>query len=141
VSHFNASRKGSIVRMLAAGLLGTTLPGSAALAGNATHGQPQFTGSKSGEASSERSAAVKAPARKPLRKPDGSGNFIYAIINNIRAQSEEICTRYGSPSDCLQEAEVCLTMRDAEDNQVRMCLNTVPGSDDRADAQKARLRR
>jgi len=110
-----------------------------ALAG--TRGQPQGIGAKPTDTASERAVSAKAPARKPLRKPDESGTLIYGIINNIRAQSEEICTRYGSPSDCLQEAEVCLTMRDAEDNQVRMCLNTVPGNQERADSQKARLRR
>jgi hypothetical protein len=57
---------------------------------------------------------------------DRSGNFVYGIINQIRAQSEELCARYGSPGDCLEEAEVCLTMRDTEDNEVRLCLNTIP---------------
>ena len=95
------------------------------------------------EISSERSGPAKAPARKPARKqPDRSGNFVYGIIDQIRAQSEELCARYGSPGDCLEEAEVCLTMRDADDNQVRLCLNTSPGdSDNRDSAQKSRLRR
>lgn len=64
-------------------------------------------------------------------------------MNQIRAQSEEICARYGSTSDCLEEAEVCLTMRDTDDNQVRLCLNTVPGErgGDGGPVQKSRLRR
>ncbi|PVE21071.1 hypothetical protein DC522_28600 [Microvirga sp. KLBC 81] len=96
------------------------------------------------EISSERSGSAKAPARKPTRKqPDRSGNFVYGIINQIRAQSEELCARYGSPGDCLEEAEVCLTMRDFEDNRVRLCLNTVAGEGggDGGTVQKSRLRR
>jgi hypothetical protein len=51
-------------------------------------------------------------------------------------------TRYGNPDDCLEEAEVCLTMRDNDDNQVKLCLNTVPGeSGDPGLVQKSRVRR
>jgi hypothetical protein len=83
------------------------------------------------------------PARKPMRTPDGAGNFVYGLINTIRAQSEELCARYGNPSDCLEEAEVCLTMRDTEDNTVRLCLNTTPGENegDKGTVQKSRVRR
>jgi hypothetical protein len=66
-------------------------------------------------------------ARKPTRKPDGAGNFVYEIINQIQVQSKELCARYGNPADCLEEAEVCLTMRDNGDNRIKLCLNTVPG--------------
>lgn len=43
----------------------------------------------------------------------------------------------------LEEAEVCLTMRDTGDNQVRLCLNTAPGEGGRDEGavQKSRLRR
>lgn len=77
------------------------------------------------------------------KRSDQSGNFVYGLIDQIRAKSEELCARYGSPSDCLEEAEVCLTMRDSEDNQVRLCLNAVPGEGggDRGAVQKSRLRR
>jgi hypothetical protein len=99
---------------------------------------------RSTDTSLERSVPNKGSARKPTRKePDRSGSFVYEIINNIRAQSEELCARYGSPSDCLEEAEVCLTMRDAADNQVRFCLNTAPKEDasDEGKVQRSRLRR
>jgi hypothetical protein len=130
--------------MAAANMLGLSLATHPALADSPAPGAPQEFGARPVEISSERSGSAKAPARKPARKqPDRSGNFVYGIINQIRAQSEELCARYGSPSDCLEEAEVCLTMRDSEDNQVRLCLNTVPGEagDDEGKAQKSRLRR
>lgn len=61
----------------------------------------------------------------------------------IRAQSEELCTRYGNPTDCLEEAEVCLTMRDDEDNRAKLCLNALPAesSSDAGGARKSHLRR
>jgi len=83
-------------------------------------------------------------ARRPMRRdPDRSGNFVYGIINQIKAQSEELCARYGGPGDCLEEAEVCLTMRDNDDNQVKLCLNTVPGESKDGDGrvQRSRVRR
>jgi hypothetical protein len=75
--------------------------------------------------------------------PDRTGNFVYGLINTIWAQSEELCARYGNPSDCLEEAEVCLTMRDTDDNEVRLCLNTVPGDSggNRGTVQNSRMRR
>lgn len=125
---------------MAATLLGTCLAADPALA-ESPLGLAQEVGSKSAGSTVERS--VRAPARKPPRKPSGAGNLVYEIINNIRAQSEEVCVRYGSPADCLEEAEVCLTMRDTEDNQVRLCLNTVPGDSggDEGKVQKSRVRR
>ncbi|MBB3018755.1 hypothetical protein FHR70_001809 [Microvirga lupini] len=94
-------------------------------------------------ASSKRSTPGEAPARKPSGTRDGAGNFVYGLINTIRAQSEELCARYGNPSDCLEEAEVCLTMRDNDDNQIRLCLNTVSGGSegDRGPMQQSKLRR
>ena len=81
--------------------------------------------------------------RKPQRKPDGAGNFVYELINQIQVQSKELCARYGNPADCLEEAEVCLTMRDTGDNTVRLCLNTTPGESegDKGTVQKSRVRR
>jgi hypothetical protein len=133
---------GPIVSMLAANLLGLSFTANAALAEPAVPGQAQEIGSKSAQASSKRSGSAKTPARKPMGKPDGTGNFVYEIINTIRVQSAELCARYGNPADCLEEAEVCLTMRDNDDNQVRLCLNTVPGdSGDQGSVQKSQLRR
>jgi hypothetical protein len=51
-----------------------------------------------------------------MARPEGAGNFVYGIIHTIQAESEELCARYGNPADCLEEAEVCLTMRDDDDN-------------------------
>jgi hypothetical protein len=77
------------------------------------------------------------------KEADRSGNFVYGIIHQIQAQSEELCARYGGPGDCLEETEVCLTMRDTGENLVRLCLNTVPGESKGAEGkmQKSRIRR
>jgi hypothetical protein len=58
-----------------------------------------------------------------LAEPGRSGNFVYGIVHHIRAQSQELCARYGGPGDCLEEAELCLTMRDTAENVVQLCLN------------------
>jgi len=50
-------------------------------------------------------------------------------MDSIRARSGDLCARYGGPTDCLDEAEVCLTMRDDKDSYIRLCLNTVSGED------------
>jgi hypothetical protein len=117
------------------------LPVNAALADSPTQKLVQENGSNAAGPSSERSGPAKAPARKPLRKPDGAGNFVYELINQIEVQSKDLCARYGNPADCLEEAEVCLTMRDTGDNQVRLCLNTVPGGSEGSTVQKSRVRR
>ena len=134
---------GPFVSMLAATLLGIFLSATSALAENPVREQTQEIGSSVAGTSSERSRPGKAPARKPQRKPDGAGNFVYELINQIQAQSKELCARYGNPSDCLEEAEVCLTMRDTGDNTVRLCLNTTPGESegDKGTVQKLRVRR
>jgi hypothetical protein len=129
--------------MLAANPLGVLLSANSALADNPAREQAQEIGSRGTGSSSERSGPATPPARKPARKPDRSGNFVYEIINQIQAQSKEMCARYGNPADCLEEAEVCLTMRDTEDNTVRLCLNTTPGESegDKGTVQKSRVRR
>ena len=109
--------------MVAATLLGMCLPATSVLADNPARGPAQGIGSSLAASPSERSG----PAKAAVRKPDGAGNFVYELINQIQVQSKELCARYGNPADCLEEAEVCLTMRDTGDNQVRLCLNTVPG--------------
>jgi hypothetical protein len=131
------------VSIQAANLLGSSLSATAVLANDPAPGQVQEIGSKSAGISSKQSGSAKSLVRKSTRKPDGAGNFVYGIINTIRAQSEELCARYGNPSDCLEEAEVGLTVRDADDNQVRLCLNTAPGDgkSGRGTVQKSRLRR
>ena len=139
-----ASTKRHVLSVAAANLVALSLAANSALADNPAPGPMQEIGARSAEISSERSGSARAAARKPTRKqPDRSGNFVYGIINQIRAQSEELCARYGSPGDCLEEAEVCLTMRDAEDNKVRLCLNTIPGEGGGTGGavQKSRLRR
>jgi hypothetical protein len=132
-------RKGQVLSRAAAGLIGMSVAASPALAENATPAHAQEIGSKS----VERSGSAKSVPRKAPRKPDRSGSFIYEIIDTIRARSGDFCTRYGSPADCLEEAEVCLTMRDDDDNQFRLCLNTVPGEEGRdgGKMQGARTRR
>ena len=135
-------RKQAVVSFLAASLLGLSLPANAAQADNPTRGLAQAVTSKSSGSPSKKSAPPKAPALEPTREPEGTGNFVYGLINTIRNQSKELCARYGNPADCLEEAEVCLTMRDNDNNQVRLCLNTAPGeSGDSGSVQKSRLRR
>ena len=135
--------KRSAACLAAATLVGMFLPTTSALANSPTRGPAQEIGSRVAGTSSERSGPAKAPVRKPQRKPDGAGNFVYELINQIQVQSKELCARYGDPSDCLEEAEVCLTMHDTEDNTVRLCLNTTPGESEgnKGTVQKSRVRR
>ena len=135
------SSKGLGASVVAATLLGMCLPATSVLADNPARGPAQGIGSSLAASPSERSGPAKAAVRKPQRKPDGAGNFVYELINQIQVQSKELCARYGNPADCLEEAEVCLTMRDTGDNQVRLCLNTVPGGSEGGTVQKSRVRR
>jgi hypothetical protein len=142
VTNSLASSKRWIVSLVTANLLGIAIAANSALADDPP-GQTQEVRSKSANNSSDQSGSPKARALKRMRHPDGSGNFVYDIINDIRSRSQELCARYASPSDCLEEAEVCLTMRDNADNQVRLCLNTVPagsGGDD-VKVHRSRARR
>jgi hypothetical protein len=142
VTASKVSWKGRVASVVAATLLGILLPTTSVLADNAAREQAQEIGSKSAGSSSDLSGPAKTPARKPPRRSGGPSNFVYELINQIQVQSKELCARYGNPADCLEEAEVCLTMRDTDDNQVRLCLNTVPGdSGDKGTVQKSRLRR
>lgn len=128
---------------IAVSLLGIIPSANSVLADNPAHGQVHEINSKPAEPSSDRSMSVRAPSRKPLRKPGRSSNFIYEVLNNIRVQSEELCARYGNPDDCLEEVEVCLTMRDTEGSQARLCLNTVPvkSTGEEGNVQKSGVRR
>jgi hypothetical protein len=142
VTDLRVSWKRPVVSVVATSLLGLSLLAPSALADSPTRGPAQEVGSKSAGAPSKRSGPARSPAQGPMNKPDGAGNFVYGIINTIRVHSEELCARYGNPADCLEEAEVCLTMRDNDDNQVKLCLNTVPGdSGDQGPVEKSRLRR
>jgi hypothetical protein len=132
---------GSRQVLFAAACFGLSVSATAALANDPIPRLAQDVGSKSAGAPSKRSGSPKMPSQGLKRTPDGSGNFVYGIINTIRTQSEELCVRYGNPSDCLEEAEVCLTMRDNDDNQVRLCLNTAPGEGGNpGSVQKSRLK-
>ncbi|MBM6580823.1 hypothetical protein ILT44_11570 [Microvirga sp. BT689] len=135
--------KGPVISMLAMNLFSTLLSAQAAVADDLTPGHTQEIASRVAGTSSERFGPASTPARKPTRRPDGAGNFVYEIINQIQVQSKELCARYGNPADCLEEAEVCLTMRDNGDNQIRLCLNTVSGGSGgtESSAQKLRVRR
>ena len=142
MTDLRASWKRPVVSGMAAGLLSLALPAQSLLADSPAHGQTHEIGSKSTGSPSKRSKSPNTPTQESSGKPDGAGNFIYGIINTIRAKSEELCMRYGNPSDCLEEAEVCLTMRDDEDNQVRLCLNTTAGdSSGQESEQRSRFRR
>jgi hypothetical protein len=139
VTASKASWKGPVASVVAVTLLGMLLPTTSVLADNLARGQEQEIGSKSAGTSSDLSGPTKAPARKPQRKSGSPSNFVYELINQIQVQSKELCARYGNPADCLEEAEVCLTMRDTDDNQIKLCLNTVPaGSGDKGTVQKLR---
>jgi hypothetical protein len=132
-----------LVSVAAAILLGMA-SSSAALAGSSKKEQAPEMQANSAVTMVERVQSGKPSSRKPMRREaERSGNFVYGIINQIQAQTEELCARYGNPSDCLEEAEVCLTMRDNDDNQVKLCLNTVPGESKGGEGkmQRSRMRR
>ena len=139
-----ASRTLQLVSVAVAILLGIEASANAALAESSTKEQVRKIGSDDAGAMTERVQSGKPSARKPMRKEsDRSGNFVYGIINQIRARSEEFCARYGGSGDCLEEAEVCLTMRDTAENVVRLCLNTAPGESQGGEGkmQRSRVRR
>ena len=112
--------------MVAMGLLGLSVSAYPAVARTSAPGRTPEVGSKSAGITIKQSGSAKSQARKPMRKPDTGTSLVYDIINTVRSQSEELCARYGNQTDCLEEAEICLTMLDPEENQVRLCLNTVP---------------
>jgi hypothetical protein len=89
------------------------------------------------QAESVSPAALKGsrvPTRtKRPRKPGGAGSFAYQIKDLIRAKSSELCASYGQANDCVDEVEVCITMVDEEEAEVRLCLNESSGD---RDAQK-----
>jgi hypothetical protein len=134
---------GPVISVLEMNLLSILLSAKAAVANDLTPGHTQEIASRVVRTSSERFGLANMLARRPARKPDGAGNFVYETINQIQVQSKELCARYGNPADCLEKAEVCLTMRDNGDNQIKLCLNTVPeesgGSE--SSARKSRVRR
>lgn len=142
VTDLRVSWKRPVVFVVAASLLGLPVPTHSAMADSPARGRAQAERPKSEGPPSKRSGSSNAPTQGPMARPEGAGNFVYGIIHTIQAESEELCARYGNPADCLEEAEVCLTMRDDDDNQVKLCLNTIPGdSSDQGSIQKSRLRR
>ena len=138
---------GPVISVLEMNLLSILLSAKAAVANDLTPGHTQEIASRVVRrvvrTSSERFGLANMLARKPARKPDGAGNCVYEIIDQIRVQSKELCARYGNPADCLKEAEVCLTMRNNGDNQIKLCLNTVPGESggSESSARTSRVRR
>jgi hypothetical protein len=126
---------------VAVGLLSSVVLATSAPADSLIRAQVQNIGSKPGGISPEQPEPTKPLAGPPTRTSDASGNFVYEILNTIRARAAELCARYDSPDDCLEEAELCLTMRNAEEDQVRLCLNTAPGESGQDKAQKTRVRR
>lgn len=84
----------------------------------------------------------KAPrkAERP-RKPGGAGSFAYQIKDLIRAKSGELCASYGQANDCVDEVEVCVTMVDEDDAEVRLCLNDNPGDRDQDKSHRTSIRR
>jgi hypothetical protein len=138
-----ARSKRRLVSLMTVSLLGPFLSTDIALADNVVDNHFRGAAYISASRTRERSGTQNARTKKPSGKPGNSGNFIYEIINDIQARSKELCAHYGSPGDCLEEAEVCLTMRDPDDNQIKLCLNTIPGESGNEDgkALKSRLRR
>jgi hypothetical protein len=122
-------------------VLGTCSLAEPTLATSPSRAPPQTVGSELAANTTE--GSTRARTRKPPSKSEGAGTLVYEIIDKIRSRSEELCLRYGNAADCLEEAEVCLTMRDSQDNAVRLCLNTV--SADRSNNEdkvlRSRLRR
>jgi hypothetical protein len=81
-------------------------------------------------ASSPPSAArqKRAPEKPEIRRE--TGFFIEAVKDVIRARSTEFCERYGVGGNCIEEAEICLTMLDRDEDVVRVCMTMTPGRDD-----------
>jgi hypothetical protein len=57
--------------------------------------------------------------------------FTYSIKDFIRTKSSrtkssELCSSYGSDADCVEAVEICLTMKDRDEDVVRVCINTAP---------------
>jgi hypothetical protein len=127
MTSLRALRPWQILSVMAANLPGLFRSTHSALADISTPGQAQQIDSKVAGTSSEWSGPAKTPARKPPSKPDRSGNFCFDPINTVRPQSDELCVLYGSPKNGLEEAEVCRTMRNTEDNRVKLCHNSGRG--------------
>jgi hypothetical protein len=52
--------------------------------------------------------------------------FTYSVKDFIKAKSSELCSTYGRDADCIEEVEICLAMKDRDEDVVRICLNTTP---------------
>jgi hypothetical protein len=65
--------------------------------------------------------------------PAANEDFTYTLKNIVRTRSSEFCERYGADGSCIEEIEICLTMRDRDDDVVRICMNTAP--DEEGDAK------
>ena len=88
VTNLLASSKRWIVSVTA-NLLGIAIAANSALADDPPR-QTQEVRSKSAGRSSDQSGSPNARALKRMRQPDGSGNFIYEIINDIGTGSQEL---------------------------------------------------
>jgi hypothetical protein len=88
------------------------------------------------------SKGSKAPHRaERSRKPGGAGSFASEIKDLIRAKSGELCASYGQANNCVDEVEVCVTMIDEDDAEVRLCLNDNPGDRDPDKTRRTAARR
>lgn len=65
-------------------------------------------------------------ANQDMAPRQSVAGFTYSIKDFIRAKSSELCSSYGSGADCIEAVEICLTMKDRDEDVVRVCLNTAP---------------
>ena len=84
----------------------------------------------------------KAPSKSERpQKPGRAGSFAYQIKDMIRAKGGGLCASYGQAKDCIDEVEVCVTMVDEDDAEVRLCLNDSPGDRDSEKTHRTSARR
>lgn len=81
--------------------------------------------------------APAKPVEEPARQAD-EGNFTYALKDIVKAKSSTFCARYGSPEDCIQDIEICMTMLDRDEDTVQVCMTMSPTDEHRPRTASAR---
>ena len=80
----------------------------------------------------------RAPEKPEVRREPVL--IIEAVKDVIRARSTEFCERYGGSGNCIEEAEICLTMLDRDEDVVRICMTMTPGRDNADSPRTSSLR-
>jgi len=115
----------------------------------ASHAQMQAALEKQRDSAAGREAQVdrkRQPDRRPpsARAGNRSGkasDFVDRIKAIVRDRSGELCKRYGSEPNCMEEIEICFSMLDKDDDLMKICLDTTPEERGPNRAERTRLRR